>query len=103
MVERGITGPEGHEMCRPEEVETEAVKRAIMLANQTRCPLYVVHVMSKSSADEISAAKRKGKIHSHPSLFKFSSLTLSPIFSLSPSFPFSLIIRYCCIWRAHCC
>ena len=62
MVAAGILGPEGHNMSRPEGNEAEATHRAIAIANQVNVPLYVVHVMSKSAAFEVSRAKGAGQV-----------------------------------------
>ncbi|XP_032590423.1 dihydropyrimidinase [Drosophila grimshawi] len=59
LLAEGVTGPEGHELSRQEEVEAEAVNRACILAHQVVCPLYVVHCMSKSAGIEISRARQR--------------------------------------------
>ena len=61
IFEMGITGPEGHPLSRPPEVEGEAASRAISIANVYGVPLYVVHVSTKQSLEAITRARNAGQ------------------------------------------
>jgi len=58
----GITGPEGHLLSRPEFLEAEATNRALAVAQEVNSPVYIVPVNSKSSAQAVSEAKRRGVV-----------------------------------------
>ncbi|MET3575513.1 dihydropyrimidinase [Bhargavaea ullalensis] len=56
----GHTEPKYHYLTRPPQLEGEATKRAIELANLAGAKLYVVHVTCKEAVDEIIEARNKG-------------------------------------------
>jgi len=61
MIDKGITGPEGHPLSRPPEVEGEAANRAIRIAEVLKVPLYVVHNSCKQSLEAITRARNEGQ------------------------------------------
>lgn len=58
---KGITGPEGHPLSRPPEVEGEAANRAIRVAQVLDVPIYIVHVSAKESLETITRARNEGQ------------------------------------------
>ena len=61
LLQRGITGPEGHPLSRPPTVEAEAAQRAIAIADVLGVPIYVVHVSCAESAEAIARARARGQ------------------------------------------
>ncbi|MCU1404922.1 MAG: hydA [Glaciihabitans sp.] len=57
----GNTSPYNHGLTRPWQAEEEATHRAIMLANLTGAPLYVVHVSAKQAVEQIAIARDRGQ------------------------------------------
>ncbi|AWB88051.1 dihydropyrimidinase [Mycetocola zhujimingii] len=57
----GNTSPYYHGITRPWQAEEEATHRAIMLANLTGAPLYVVHVSAKQAVEQIAMARDNGQ------------------------------------------
>jgi dihydropyrimidinase len=60
-LERGDTDPYFHGVTRPWQTEQEATHRAVMLADMTGAPLYVVHVSAKQALARIAEARNAGQ------------------------------------------
>jgi dihydropyrimidinase len=61
LFEKGITGPEGHPLSRPPEVEGEAANRAARIAEVLKVPLYIVHNSCRQSLETITRARNEGQ------------------------------------------
>jgi dihydropyrimidinase len=60
LAEAGKVAPYYHGIARAWQMEEEATHRAIMLANLTGAPLYVVHVSAKQAVDQLAWARDQG-------------------------------------------
>jgi dihydropyrimidinase len=61
LMKAGITGPEGHPLSRPPEIEGEAANRAIRIAQVLNVPLYIVHNSCRESLEAITRARSGGQ------------------------------------------
>ncbi len=59
--QEGKRSPAFHPLSRPPEAEANAVKKAIGMAADTGCPLYIVHVSSSLSLQHIAKAQQNGQ------------------------------------------
>ncbi len=61
VFDAGITGPEGHPLSRPPEVEGEAANRAIRIAEILGVPLYLVHTSCIDALEAVTRARLEGQ------------------------------------------
>ena len=61
LLAQGKTDPYYHGVARAWQMDEEATHRAIMLANLTGAPLYVVHVSAKQAVEQLAAARDVGQ------------------------------------------
>lgn len=61
LVAQGKTDPYYHGIARAWQMEEEATHRAIMLADVTGAPLYVVHVSAKQAVEQLAWARDRGQ------------------------------------------
>lgn len=61
VFEKGITGPEGHPLSRPPEVEGEAANRAIRIAEVIGVPVYIVHTSCIDALEAVARARGEGQ------------------------------------------
>jgi len=61
IYDKGITGPEGHPLSRPPEVEGEAANRAIRIAEVLGVPLYLVHTSCIDALEAVTRARLEGQ------------------------------------------
>ena len=108
MLKRGITGPEGHPLSRPPEVEGEAANRAIRVAQVLGAPLYIVHNSCKESVEAITRARLEGQrvygevLAGHllidDSVYRHPDWNFAAAHVMSP--PFRPKEHQECLWRA---
>ncbi len=58
---KGKLSPKAHALSRPPALEAKAVRKAIEMAAETGCMLYIVHVSSAQSIKIIREAQKKGQ------------------------------------------
>jgi dihydropyrimidinase len=61
IFEKGISGPEGHPLSRPPEVEGEAANRAIRIAEVLGVPVYLVHTSCIDALEAVTRARLEGQ------------------------------------------
>lgn len=61
LANEGKLDPEAHALSRPSKMESKAVARAIAMAKDANCPIYIVHVSAKESIEIIIEAQKSGQ------------------------------------------
>ncbi|MCQ8240891.1 dihydropyrimidinase [Rhizosaccharibacter radicis] len=61
LLAEGVTGPKGHPLSRPAQVEGEAAGRIIAIADLLHAPVYIVHVSTEQATRAIAEARARGQ------------------------------------------